>query len=704
MKAPRHVVDNPSPRRWLAFHPDGTVTVRTGKVELGQGILTAIQIIAAAELDVAPSAVRIAAADTAMGPDEGPTAGSMSVADAGSAVRFVCAAVRARFVAVAAGELSVAPAAVTVTDATFAAPGVGRHLTYAELADRVDLDGLLDTNAELATRATAAAGPADVAPARLDLPDKVTGRPRYLTDLRPVGLLWGRVVRPPSPAAVLERVDPVEVEAMHGVLTVVRDGSFLGLVAADERVADVAAERLGGLAVWRETATLPDEDDLSRYLRGGPSTTFVVDETGEPVAAVERRLSATYSRPFLAHASMAPSCGVAQWSPDGELHVWSHSQNIFGLRAAVAQALDVDPQKLSVEHVEHAGAYGHNGADDAAFDAALLAREVPGRPVQVRWSRSDELSWAPFGSAQLVDLSAGLDADGRVVSWEADIWSQGHTSRPGYAGSPGLLAAAHLEGGDPLPPPVDPPPERGAGSARGAVPDYALPARRIRGHRLDEVALRTSSLRSLGAFTNAFAIECFMDELAEAVGADPVEFRLAHLDDERGRTVLTALADRSGWAGRPRDGDVGWGIGLAQYKKGGWCGVVAEVEAVADVRLRRLVLVAEVGRVVHLDGVRNQVEGGAVQSASWTLKERVRFDTCRVTSVDWETYPILRFSEVPPLEVHVLDRPDLPSVGAGEIAQGPTAAAIANGLAAAVGVRVRDLPLTAEAVVRALEG
>ncbi len=385
--------------------------------------------------------------------------------------------------------------------------------------------------------------------ARLDLPDKVAGRPRYLADLVLPGQLWGRVVRPPSPAAVLRAVD-LDAARLDAVVEVVRDGSFLGVVAEDERTADLAADALRRASTWDERPTLPDEADLASYLRAGPHVDFVVDETGDPTAlAASSKVAASYSRPFLAHASIAPSCGLARW--DGEdLHVWSHSQNVFALRTAVAQALALDPSRVVVEHVESAGAYGHNGADDVAFDAVLLARATPGRPVQVRWSRADELSWSPFGSAQLVDLAATLDAQGRMVRWECDVWSQGHSARPGYAGTPGLLAAAHLEGGEPAPAPVDPPPDRGAGSTRGAVPPYDIPVRRITGHRLTDVALRSSSLRSLGAFTNVFAIECFMDELAEAAGADPVDYRLAHLSDPRGRNVLTAVADRVAWASR----------------------------------------------------------------------------------------------------------------------------------------------------------
>jgi nicotinate dehydrogenase subunit B len=322
----------------------------------------------------------------------------------------------------------------------------------------------------------------------------------------------------------------------------------------------------------------------------------------------------------------------------------------------------------------------------------------------VRWSRADELSWSPFGSPMVVDVTAGLDATGRLVSWESDVWSQGHTSRPGFAHSPGLLAAAHLAQPHPIPAPVDPPPERGAGSTRNAMPGYAVPRRRITGHRLQQVALRSSSLRTLGAFTNVFAIESMIDELAATTGADPLEFRLAHLADERGRAVLEAAAERAGWASQGRDGDTGFGLGYARYKeKGAWCAVVAEVEAGTELRVRRLTLAVDVGRVINPDGVRNQIEGGAVQATSWTLKERVRFDRTRITSTDWESYPILRFSETPAVDVVLLDRPDQPSLGSGEASQGPTAAAIGNAVADALGVRVRDLPITAERVVSAID-
>jgi nicotinate dehydrogenase subunit B len=382
--------------------------------------------------------------------------------------------------------------------------------------------------------------------------------------------------------------------------------------------------------------------------------------------------------------------------------VWTHSQGIYPLRAAIAQSLDLDPEAVVVRHVESAGCYGHNAADDAAYDAVLLARHADGRPVRVQWSRADELTWAPFGSAMSVELTATIRPDGRVTGWSHELWSNGFLSRPGYAGQPGLLADTHRRDFDPVPS-VDPPGERGFGSARNAVPAYAFDGVEVVAHRALEMPVRTSSLRSLGAHLNVFAIESFLDELAAASGADPFELRLAHLRDERAIAVLRLAAEQGGW-NEPRPDDVGRGVAYARYKnRSGYCAVVAEVEAVDRVVVRRLTIAADVGRVVSLDGVRNQLEGGAIQATSWTILERVRLGARGVESGDWESYPILRFSEVPRVDAHVIDRPDQPSLGAGEATQGPVAAAIGNALADAIGVRVRDLPLTPERVAAAIE-
>jgi CO/xanthine dehydrogenase Mo-binding subunit len=464
-----------------------------------------------------------------------------------------------------------------------------------------------------------------------------------------------------------------------------------------------AAEAVRESATWAEHDSLPDENDLDKFLRAGSHEDVAVADDGDDPPAGDQRLLATYSRPFIAHASMAPSCGLASWTTPERVDVWSHSQGIRPLGRAIAAALGLDASAVRVQHAESAGCYGHNAADDAAFDAVLLARTVPGRPVQVLWSRQDELCWAPFGSAMTADVAATLDSAGHLSSWTCDVYSQGHTARPGYAGVPGLLAATTLATPAVYPAAVDPPESAGYGSMRNALPGYDLPRRRVTGHRLLESPIRSSAMRALGAYLNVFAIESFMDEAAVAVGRDPLAFRLDHLSDPRGRRVLAAAASAAGWGGPLPDG-AGRGIGYARYKgRGAYCAVVAEVRAETGISVRRLTVAVDVGRAVNPDGVRNQIEGGAVQSASWTLTERVRFDRRRVTSDTWETYPILRFSETPHVEVTILDDGAEAPVGAGEAAQGPTAAAIGNAVAAAVGVRVRDLPLTTEAVVAAIQ-
>ena len=672
---PKDLAANPVLARWFRVHRDGTIEVRVGKVELGQGILTALAQIAADELGVGIAAIRMRPAGSD-GPDEGFTSGSMSIMDSGAALRVAAANVRELFAA-AGGD-------------------------YGRLAGAVDLEVAADPDVPLRTE-TALVG-REVP--RLDLPDKVFGRPRYIQDMRLPGQLYGRVVRPPSRGARVVSVNTMAADGgsrLPDEVTVVRDGSFLGVIGPDEAQVVRSAETLGRCVRWAERDTLPNEEELDKFLRAGPHETIAVADDGEGAPA-GRSLRATYSRPFLAHASMAPSCGIAVWRSNLRVDVWTHSQGVHPLGRAIAAALGLAPENVRVQHAEGAGCYGHNGADDAAFDAVLLARGVAGTPVQVLWSRQEELGWAPFGSAMTADVEATLGDDGAISSWRYDVYSQGHTARPGYAdGTPGLLSATFLRRAARYPAAVDPGAANGRGSARNALPGYDLPRRRVTAHRLLESPIRSSAMRALGAHLNVFAIESFMDELAGATGRDPLEFRLAHLSDPRGRRVLASAADAAGW-GRELPGGAGLGLGYARYKeRGAYCAVVAEVEAEVDVRVRRLWVAVDVGRVVNPDGVRNQIEGGAVQAASWTLVERVRFDRRRITSDSWETYPILPFSQVPITEVEIVDGAGEKSVGAGEAAQGPTAAAIGNAVAAAVGVRVRDLPLTADAIVAVIE-
>jgi nicotinate dehydrogenase subunit B len=432
------------------------------------------------------------------------------------------------------------------------------------------------------------------------------------------------------------------------------------------------------------------------YVRAAPS----------PPVAVQQ-VEARYTRAFQLHASIGPSCAVAQ-NVDGQLTVWTHSQGVFALCSDIGRALDLPPAKVRCVHMEGAGCYGHNGADDVAFDAALVARALPGRPVRVQWMRDDEFMWEPFGPAMNVKVRAGLDAGGNIVDWRHELWSYPHARRPGGREGVNLLAASHLA--RPLQPTiaVDVPQPNG-GSDRNAIPLYDFPNQNVLKHFMPDAPVRTSALRALGAYANVFAIESLMDEAAAAAGADPVEYRLRHLRDERARTVIEVAARMSSWRPGALDGDHGVGgmlrgrgIGFARYKNHAcYCAVVAEVEVDTVggiVRLTRAWSAVDAGLVVNPDGVINQIEGGLIQSASWTLKEAVKMDGTGILTKSWSDYPILRFSEVPPVAVELIPRPSEDSLGVGEGAQGPTGAAIANAFAAATGRKLRDIPFTPQRV------
>ena len=697
---PADLAANPVLARWLDFSRDGEVTIRTGKVEYGQGIWTALAQIAAEELQVALARVRVAAVSTSTSPDEGVTAGSLSVEDSGSALRQACAQARDLLLAAAAAKLGVSSAALAVADGQIRTADGPTGLSYWTVAQ----PGMLDrpADAPVPSRPPGQWSVAGRSAGRLDIPDKVTGRPRFLHDLVLPGMAYGRVVRPPARTAQLTELADLD---LGRDVVLVQDGSFLGVVAEADRAARLAAGRVARAARWRTVPSLPDPDDLRTFLLSAPSQeeTVVDQRDGDAAGPATRTLTAEFSRPFLAHASVAPSCAIARWD-DGSVTVWCHSQGIFLLRDAIAAGLALEAGQVTVHYVEGAGVYGQNGADDVAMDAVLLARAVPGRAVRVQWTREDEMCWSPLGSAMLARLSAGLDAGGRVVTWRQDVWSNGFMGRPTMGGDPRLLALTHRAGGRPMPPAPDGQPANWMGASRNAVPGYDIPGVHVTRHRLLDMPIRTSSLRSLGAHLNVFAIESFMDELAAAAGADPVAFRLAHLTDPRARQVLTQAADMAGWDTRGRRDGTGYGAGVARYSGvAGYCAAVAEVEADTDIRVRRLWLAVDVGRVINPDGVINQVEGGAVQSASWTLREQVRFDRDTITSAGWDSYPILRFTDTPEVMVHIVDAPGEAEVGAGEVAQGPVAGAIGNAVADAAGVRVRDLPLTRERVAQAIQ-
>ncbi len=699
--------------QWLSIHADGSVSVRSGKVELGQGISTALAQIVSEVLGVALSRVRMVAATTAGSPNEAVTAGSLSVQDSGSALRQVCLEARAIYLQAAAARLGLSPGQVNtlkvvdgsiVIDTQQGMDG-DQATSYWALAD----DALLNREATgLVESEGNAASSGKVTVQRLDIPDKVSGRPRFIHDMAWPDMLFGRVAHPPSPGATLLEVDLPAVRAMPGVVTIVRDGNFLGVIASDEFAAVRALSKLAASAHWQELGGLPDMQDMPAFLRGQPVETITVAEKKSPnTTEPARRFSASYSRPFLAHASIAPSCAVARYQPaPASLDIWTHSQGIYPLRADLALVFGRPAESITVQHVEGAGCYGHNGADDVACDAALLARAVPGRIVQLQWTREEELGCSPFGAAMSVQVSAEVDAAGRISDWQHDVWSTGHSMRPGRSPIPVLLAASLLEKPFEKQIAINMPIATGGGADRNSVPLYDFAQWRAISHRALTMPIRTSSLRSLGAHCNVFAAESFIDEIASDLGVDPLDFRLRHLSEPRGRAVLEAAARMANWSDRQavKAGAEGRGMGLAfaKYKNtGAYCAVVAQIDAGHEIRVNKLWIAVDLGRVINLDGVHNQIEGGAIQTVSWVLKEAVQFDRNRILSNTWESYPILRFSEVPQIEIEIIDRPDQKSVGAGEATHGPVAAAIANALADALGVRARHMPLSMDNVTRA---
>ena len=533
---------------------------------------------------------------------------------------------------------------------------------------------------------------------RVDIPAKIAGTPIYVQDLRLPGMVHARVVRPPSYGAKLASVESARVEKMLGVLKVVRNGSFLAVVAEREYQAIVAMRELAKAARWQEQPALPPQTGLYEHFQRLPREDFVDLGGASELATGTGTIRATYRRPYQMHASIGPSCAVALLQ-DGVYTIYSHTQGVYPLRAAIAEMLTAPAERIRIIHMEGSGCYGHNGADDAGADAALIASAFPGRPVRVQWMREDEHAWEPYGSVMVSSVRARLDG-ANVAEWQYEVWSSTHTTRPPPAGH--LAPAWSIE--TPFaPPPPKPLPLPAGGGNRNALPGYTFGNARVVHHFVPSSPLRVSALRALGGYHNVFATESFMDELAAAAKADAVEFRLRHMQDERARAVINACAERFGWSQFKRARGRGRGFAYARYKNlAAYCAVAIEVEVEREsghVRPLRAVAAIDSGEAVNPDGIRNQTEGGIIQSISWTLYEAVTFDRTRVTSRDWSTYPILRFSNVPEsIEVHIITRPGAPFLGTGEAAQGPAAAALANAVADAIGVRIRDLPLTRASV------
>lgn len=684
---------------WIRIDAQGNITVFTGKAELGQGIRTALIQVAAEELDVEPADIALVTADTGRTADEGFTAGSQSMQNSGTAIRNAAAQVRALLLAKAAESFGLAAGTLKAGQKQVTAPD-GRKASYGELAAAINLH--VEAMPHSALKAPQDFRIMGKSLPRVDIPGKVTGGVAYVQDLRLEGMVHARIVRPPSYRASLVNVDSARVEKLPGVIAVIRDGNFIAVVAEREFQAVVAMQALAAAAQWAETETLPDETDLPTVLQGLEREVATVTEAGAPAFGNDV-FEATFTRPYQIHGSIGPSCAVALMSEAEGLKVWSHTQGVFPDRAAIAEMLAMPEERVQVIHMEGSGCYGHNGADDAAADAALIATKLPGRPVRVQWMREQEHAWEPFGPAMMIKVKAALAPDGRIGNWTFDLWSNTHSTRPGGAGA--LLAGIH-KSAPAAPRPVKLQISPSGNGDRNANPLYAIANKKVQWHFLPDMPLRVSALRALGAYANVFALESSIDELAIKAMTDPVEFRLKHLEDARAQAVVKLAAERFQWASElpPLHGK---GFGFARYKNlAAYLALAVEVEIERETgrtRIVRAVAAIDSGEVVNPDGIRNQTEGGILQAISWTLYEAVTFDKTRITSIDWSSYPILRFASVPDtVEVHIIDQPGQPFLGTGEGAQGPTAAAIGNAIRNAIGKRVHDLPLTRQRVKAAM--
>ncbi|MCP1973835.1 xanthine dehydrogenase family protein molybdopterin-binding subunit [Bradyrhizobium elkanii] len=699
---PGSLAKSPNLDSWIRIDANGQVTAFTGKAELGQGFRTAFQQIAAEQLDIPFDALKVITADTKLTANEGYTSGSHSMQDSGTAILHAAAQARALLVAEAGRRFDLPPEGLRTENAAVVAPD-GRRLGYGELVAANMLHVQAQPTSSLKDPASFKVMGQPVP--RVDIPAKVTGAAAYVQDMRLPGMVHARVVRPPSYGAQLVECDTAAIEKMPGVIQIVRDGNFLAVVAENEFSAVKAMHALAAAAKWRESAKLPNQHDLANVLTALPSKDFAIFQRSDPTVSGARSLQATYTRPYQSHGSIGPSCAVAQFV-DGAMTVWTHTQGVYPDRQAIAEMLGMTPASVRLIHVEGSGCYGHNGADDAAADAALVARALPGRPIRVQWMREEEHGWEPYGPAMVTKLSASLTADGKVADWNFAVWSNTHSMRPGGAGA--LLAAQHMARSFAVPAPKPLPLPEGGGD-RNAIPIYNFPNAHVMHHFIPAMPLRISAMRALGAYHNVFSTESFMDELAALAGADPVEFRLRHLDDQRGRAVVEKAAEEFGWTrGRqpPRNG--GNGFAFARYKNlAAYCAIASEVEVDRETgraRLVRAVAAVDAGQVVNPDGITNQIEGAIVQSTSWTLYESVTFDDTRITSIDWQTYPILRFNAVPDsIAVHIINRPGQPFLGSGETGQGPAAASLANAIAHATGRRLRDLPLSRKRIKDAID-
>jgi nicotinate dehydrogenase subunit B len=680
---PESIKRYPNINAWLEVLANGNVRIYTGKSELGQGIRTAIAQVAAEELEMRMENVEVHLAETERTPDEGYTVGSGSIEQSAMAVRFASAAAKMKLVQLAAKKLNVPDEEIIITNGKVYTKNGRNPLTFADLLDGKQITDNVPANVTLKPRSKYKLVGKEIP--RDDIKAMALAQHTYVQDLRFHGMVHARVIRPASYGAALKKFDEAYVrKKVPGLLKVIRNGNFLAVVADDEHDAIRAQRSMALSALWSDEKLNHDsEKSLKDFIKKQPGQPEIVHEAGK-ISASNFTHTARYFKPYIMHGSIGPSCAVA-YKDDKKLHIWSHTQGVYPLRESLAEMLRIPADQIHVKAVPGSGCYGHNGADDVAADAALIAMALPGKHVRVQWSREEEHMWEPYGSAMVMEAAAELDSSGKIINWKYDLWSDTHSTRPGGKAE-NLLAAKYI---------ANPFTSSSKGYAGGAVrnsePYYAIPNQLIRS-TFFKGPLRVSALRSLGAYANIFAIESFMDELAEKAEKDPFEFRLMHLEDARAKAVVQKVRDMTREV-KPSKG-TGLGFAFSRYKNSAaYCAVAALVEISPVIRVLNMWSAIDAGEVININGIKNQTEGGMIQSASWTIKEEVKFNDKFITTADWGTYPILRFNEVPFVEVEVLNQPEEEALGAGEAAQGPACAAIVNAVYHAGGGRIRDLPI-----------
>ena len=698
---------------WLDFSCEGELILHTGKVDIGQRITTALALIAAEELSIPFDDITVRKTRTDVDPNEGYTAGSFSMQHSGYAIKKASATARHIFTKKASERLNVAEQEIKISDGQFRATGTNLSVTYWELISDVMLD--VDVDEEVETKNPTDYSTQNKPHIAKGMAEIMTGKYQFLHDLKLDNMLHARIVRPPHYHCELVSLNSDVLSRLQQEnIYVVQDGSFLAVAALQEYQVVKAARRLSLAANWKSVKQLSEENIYSQltsnnkdsfFVEKGciPSATREIPELEQIDGDENKTKRATYRKPYHMHASIGPSAGCASYDGDA-LIVWTHNQGVYPLRAAITEAFDMATDKVTVQFVPGSGVYGHNGADDAAFDAAIIARHIQGHPILLKWTRDDEHSWEPYGSAMQCEIQASIDKNGKISSWSHETFADTFLARPITGKQPAtrMVSSHYIE--DALPWPIaEPMMVAHGGIHRNMEMLYEMPEPRLIKNRVYDLPLRTSALRTLGAYGNVFANESMINEIAESANLDPFTFRLNHLKDERAIAVLSKLQQVMKDNSRDEE-QFGHGIGFARYKNSAaYCaiGVCLSVNEAAEVKLHDAYIVCDAGEIVDAEGVRAQLEGGFIQAASWTLYEQVLYDRDGIVSRDWDTYPIITFDNIPQMHTHLIVNPGTSYLGAGEGAAGPTAAAIGNALKEATGLRVREMPFNPDRIMAA---